>query len=106
MLRIFLELRFFRIYFSMLKIFESSRISLFRAIQCTNYNLWTRTVDCGLAQLSMRADHKKGRLGKPQRRWQQKLHLKIISRFLNTLCMQNAFYLCWNEIAISGLEIT
>ena len=32
MLRIFLEVRFFRIYFRMLKIFGNTRISLFRAI--------------------------------------------------------------------------
>ena len=48
MLRIFLEVGFFRIYFSMLKIFGNTGISLFRAIQCTKYNLETKTVDYGL----------------------------------------------------------
>ena len=44
-------------------------------------------MDYGLAQLSVRAGHKKERLGKPQRRRQGKLHLEIISRLLkNIMC--------------------
>ena len=67
LLRIFLEVRFFRIYFSMLKIFGNTGISLCRAIQCTKYKLQTRTVDYGLwtrAQLSVLADCKKKELRK------------------------------------------
>ena len=47
----------------MLRIFENNPISLLRAVQCTKYDLWTRTVDYRLAQLSVRADRKKGSLG-------------------------------------------
>ena len=84
MLRIFLELRFLE-YILACKRSENNRISLFRAIQCAKYNLWTRTVDYGLAQLSVRAGHEKERLGKSQRRRQRKLHLPIISRLLNNI---------------------
>ena len=58
MLRILPEPRFFRIYFSMLRIFENNPISLLRAVQCTKYDLWTRTVDYGLAQLSLKRELK------------------------------------------------
>ena len=84
MLRIFLELRFLG-YILACQRSENNRISLFRAIQFTKYNLWTRTVDYGLAQLSVRAGHEKERLGKSQRRRQRKLHLTIISRLLNNI---------------------
>ena len=72
----------------MLKIFGNTGISLFRAIQCTKYNLETGTVDYGLgtrAQLSVLADRKKGSLGKPQGRRKRKNNLKIISRLLKDI---------------------
>ena len=57
MLRIFLELRFFRTYFSMLKICENNQIpSQSHAV----YEILLVDKDCGLAQLSVHADHKKG----------------------------------------------
>jgi len=73
----------------MLKIFGNTGISLFRAIQCTKYNLETRTVDYWLGHNSLYvlADRKKESLGKPQRRRKRKNHLKIISRLLkNIIC--------------------
>ena len=60
-------------------------------------------MDYGLAQLSVRADRKKGSLGKPQSRRQWKRHAKIIRRLFKNIMREK---LCRNEIAMSGLEIT
>ena len=49
------------------------------------HKLSTRTVDCGLPQLSVRTDHKKGAYKKAQRRRQQEHHLKIISCLFKAL---------------------
>ena len=106
MLRIFLELRFSSVYFSMLRIFGDNRISLFRVIHCTKYNLWTRAVDYGLAQLSARADRKKGILGKHNNDGSGNVMQKSFVVYSKILYVQNAFQLWWNEAAISGLEIT
>ena len=43
----------------------------------TKYRLWTRPGNRGLAQVSVRTEHKRKK--KPQRRRQRKHHLKIIS---------------------------
>ena len=107
MLRIFLEVRFFRIYFSMLKVFGNTGISLFRAIQCcTKYDLETRTVDYepghnSLCSLMV----KKESLGKSRRWRKRKNHLKIILSFIKK------YYVCkmrsnYAGMKISGLEIT
>ena len=85
---------------------QNNRISLFRAIQSTKYNLWTRTVNYGLAQLSVRADRKKGSLGNHNADGSGNVMQKSFLVYSKILCVQNAFQLCWNELAISGLEIT
>ena len=79
---------------------QNNRISLFRAIQCTKYNLWTRTVNYGLAQLSVRAENTHN--ADCRGNFMQKSFL-VYSKIS---CMQNAFQLSWNEIAICGLKIT
>ena len=104
MLRILLELRFLRMYFSMLRIFGSNRSYLLRAIHCTKYNLWTRNVDYGVAQLSVRADRKKGSLGNHSNDGSGNFLQKSFVVYSKILYVQNTFQLCWNETAISGLE--
>lgn len=90
----------------MLRIFRNNRISLLRAIHCTKYNLWTRTVDYGLAQLSVHADLKKGSLGNHNNVDSGNVMQKSFVVYSKILYEQNVFQLCWNETAISGLEIT
>ena len=90
----------------MLIIFGKNRINLPRAIHCKKYNLWTRNVDYGLAQLSVRADRKKGSLGKHNNDGSGNVMQKSFVVYSKILYVQNAFQLCWNETAISGLEIT
>ena len=86
---------------------QNNRISLFRAIQSTKYNLWTRTVNYGLAQLSVRADRKKGSLGNHNADGSGtscKNHFSFIQKY--HACKMRCNYECWNEIAICGLKIT
>ena len=77
-----------------------------RAVQCTKYDLWTRTVDYGLAQLSVRADRKKGSLGNHNNVDSGNFMQKSFVVYSKILYVENVFQLCWNETAISGLEIT
>lgn len=77
-----------------------------RAILCTKYNLWTRTVDYGLAQLSVRTDRKKGSLGNHNADDSGNFMQKSFLVYSKILCVKSAFQLCWSEIAINGLEIT